>query len=413
MSSSLSRTSDVDTSAVEIEKDDVTGRTILFVIPWDVEALGGVNQVVVNLIRQTRRSDSFKGVLVENLWKNRQPSAVASSGVPIVRMRLLSPCSSSHPLRAALRFLGELPASLYRLRRTLRKNRVAMVNVHYPSPAALHFYILRMLRLYRGKIVLSVHGQDVAGAARSKGFSRACWRSLFRLADRIVACSGALAGEVVAFDAELSGRVVVIHNGVDEQVMKDSRDASFVLPELDDTPYILNIATFEQKKGQDVLVDAFRRLASEFPQHRLVLVGRSGETVDGLKRQISQYGLDDKVYVYEDVPHKHVAAFLENASLFCLPSRIEPFGIVLLEAGLFNIPIVATRVGGVPEIIEDGLHGRLVEAEDSEALAASMHASLSDPETSARYADTFRRRVVEEFTWDKAFSRYVALIDNQ
>jgi len=413
MSSALSRASDASKRSAAEVGTVASSRTILFVIPWDVEALGGVNQVVLNLIRQTKQSDSFRGVLIENHWGKRGVSAVAATGEPIVRMRLLSPCSSSHPMWALLRFFGELPASLYRLHRIVRANRVAMVNVHYPSPAALHFSILRLLNAYKGSFVLSVHGQDVASAARSNGFKRLCWQSLFRRADKIVACSGALAREVLAFDPALAPRVTVIHNGIDRQAMEDGRDRSFTLPELDATPYILNIGTFEQKKGQDVLIEAFLRLADDFPQHRLVLVGRSGETVAGLRRQIKEHALEDRVLLYEDVPHRHVAAFLERASLFCLPSRIEPFGIVLLEAGLFNVPIVATRVGGVTEVIEDGVHGRLVAADEPEALASAMREILSDPETRVRYARNFRSRVLEEFTWDRAFNEYAALVDER
>lgn len=406
MTASLLRSSHAIESepvAVASGHSDVASSTILFVLPWSVEAIGGVNQVVINLIRQTEKGGLFRGLLLENRCGSFESSVAFGGGIPTIHLELRCPT-------VLLRFLAALPATLWRLYRLLTKHRVAVVNVHYPSPAALHFCILRMLRIYRGKVILSVHGQDVATAAQTAGFSRFCWNSLFRCADTVVVCSAAMAGEVAAFDPQAAKRVVVIHNGVDHENLEDQRDRDFSVPELAGAPYVLSIGTFEHKKGHDVLIDAFARIAPEFPRHRLVLVGRSGRTVSDLRRQIAQGGLEGRVLIYENVPHRNVPAFIERASLFCLPSRVEPFGIVLLEAGVFGIPIVASRVGGVVEVMEDGVHGCLVEPDEVEPLAAALRQQLLDREQGFRCALRFKRRVLQEFTWDKAFKQYLKLL---
>ena len=98
------------------------------------------------------------------------------------------------------------------------------------------------------------------------------------------------------------------------------------------------------------------------------------------------------------------------AAVFCLASRAEPFGIVLLEAGAFRCPVVATAVGGIPEILEQEVTARLVPPDDPAALATQLRRSLCEAEGARRLAEALHERVLSEFSWRNAHRAYMRLV---
>src|SRR5262249_1147568 len=110
--------------------------------------------------------------------------------------------------------------------------------------------------------------------------------------------------------------------------------------------------------------------------------------------------------------HAQVARFFDRATAFCLPSRAEPFGIVLLEAGAFRLPVVATRVGGIPEIVEDRVTGLLVPPDDAGSLADALVRVLTDSDFAASAGRGLHDRVRAVFSWRRAYDAYRALLFN-
>lgn len=386
------------------------GPGILYVIPWPIDAVGGVNQVVTNLIRQGAETRLSRPVLLENCPATDIPREVPVPYLPVVvRFRFRTPFDTCRPLRTTLAFLLKAPVTLIRLRALLRHHSISAVNVHYPTLAALHFRLLRLMGLYQGRLALSFHGLDIRAAAESGGLERLAWLSLLRGADHITACSHALAKEIAAFYPGCRDRIVVIHNGVAPDTLLTPAPNAPVPPALKGLRYVLNVGTFEHKKGQDVLLEAFRSLAGDFPDLHLVLVGRTTPFLNALKDRLSALGLARRVLIFADVPHEQIAPFFASATAFCLPSRAEPFGIVLLEAALFDLPVVATSVGGIGEIVRGGQDGALVPPGDPVALATALRAILTDTATAGLLAESLKRRVMESFTWRTAFLRYLEL----
>jgi len=96
--------------------------------------------------------------------------------------------------------------------------------------------------------------------------------------------------------------------------------------------------------------------------------------------------------------------------VFCLPTRLEPFGIAYLEAMMHRLPVVATRVGAVPDMVLEGQTGRLVEPGDAAALAAALIDVLGDPATARRYGEAGFVRATETYTWQRVGQRIRALV---
>jgi glycosyltransferase involved in cell wall biosynthesis len=142
----------------------------------------------------------------------------------------------------------------------------------------------------------------------------------------------------------------------------------------------------------------------------LVLIGRAGGAERDLQNLAGQLGIAADVLFVENVPHPQVGVYLEHAKVFCLPSRAEPFGIAILEAGAYRRPVVASRVGGIPEIIVDDETGLLTEPGDPEGLAASLGRILSDPDLARSLGERLYGNVVENFSWKRAYREYRELI---
>jgi glycosyltransferase involved in cell wall biosynthesis len=217
------------------------------------------------------------------------------------------------------------------------------------------------------------------------------------LADRIVAVSQAIARDLVERYRIDAARTVVIHNGIDAWAFRPARDAAAVRAEMRVPPgrrVVVMAGRMTPQKGWDVLFQAAARLASARDDLFWLLVG-DGPLRPALTRRAGELG----VRACFAGARADMADLLGCADVVVLASRSEGLPFTLLEAMALGKPVVATRVGGVPEVVEDGRSGRLVPPEDPAALAAALAAVL-DGDDAAAMGARGRARVESAFTLD-------------
>jgi glycosyltransferase involved in cell wall biosynthesis len=381
----------------------------LFVLPWEPASASGVNQVVLNLFHEFETHGDMRPLLLIQSWKHGEPEIEKTGQRTYIRFRIRSTESASGTLRGFLAYCLLLPVELWKLARVLRVNEVVVVNVHYPGLAITSFSLLRLLGAYQGKLVLTFHGLDFKLAAEAGGWRRALWKWNGLRADTITACSHALANELGQEFPEWKNRIRAIHNGLDvERFVAEAESAMELDSTLKGTRFILNVGTYESKKGQDVLIRAFKRIASRFPDVLLVLVGNMGPTRGALGALVEELQLTERVVFRENVDHANIGAYYRNATVFAMPSRSEPFGIAILEAAAFGVPVVASRVGGVPEIIASPECGILVEPDDPIQLGEALEGLLVEPARATAMAASLKRRMVRCFSWTAAYRKYLS-----
>lgn len=406
--------SDTPPSMTNTESKQICSRPPhwLFVLPWDLRHIGGVNEVVRNLASEFHRIQPRSSTVVNTEYGADRPIyQIGEDPYEIIRYTLRAPFASKRPVRQMMAFLYHLPRTLYHLRSLLNKREIDAVNVHYPSLSSLVLLIACRLFRPRRSLILSFHGADMHHFRDSLSrISRLAWRILLNGADHLVFCSHALLRDMTETYPAFAAKATVIHNGINVSNLLVKAENDEIPEALIGKQYVLNAATYEHKKGQDVLLRAFALLRADFPELFLVMMGRNAGTKDSLSKLARELAIAHRTLFLENVDHGTVLAAMQQAQVFVLPSRREPFGIVLLEAGLFDTPIVASRTGGITEILDDGHTALLVDPDDSQQLGNAIASCLADSTAAAQRAVKFRQRVITQFQWEKSAAQYIALV---
>jgi glycogen synthase len=162
------------------------------------------------------------------------------------------------------------------------------------------------------------------------------------------------------------------------------------------------------QKGFDLALTALAAIIHRFPDIRLTVAGDGPERL-ALERQANELNLTGFVNFIGWVSPDKVPELFDTATIILMPSRWEGFGLVALEAGLMARPVIATRVGGIPEVVAHKETGLLVESEKSEALANALVFLLTHPDQAAQMGSAGRRRAEKLFSWERCVEDYDAL----
>ena len=305
---------------------------------------------------------------------------------------------------APLRYLGTLAQALTRgrsgladfvragwLAAQLRDDGVQHLHSHFiSSPADVAALAARLLAL---PFSISAHAKDIylsePGALRRK----------LSAAQFTVTCTEA--NRQVLSDIAPRAAVHRMYHGIDHALFHPRRR---VLPA--EVPLIVSVGRLRAKKGLDTLVDACALLRQRGQDFACEIVGY-GEERDALHARIERLGLADRVRLVGKLAREQVIERYARAAVYVQPSRIAADGDrdgipnVLLEAMAMGVPVVATRVSGIPELVDDGVNGVLVEADDASALAAAIARLLAQPALCADFGCRARATVTERFDNDR------------
>ncbi len=225
---------------------------------------------------------------------------------------------------------------------------------------------------------------------------------LARRADAVVTCSQAMRGEVAGlFDLDPDG-VTVVHNGIDPTGWPRARAIT------DGPPTLLYLGRLEWEKGVHDLVAALPAIRRAHPGTRLLVAG-TGSCSDWLAERARTARVRRSVRLLGHVDDATLRDLLASADAAVLPSRYEPFGITALEAAAAGAPLVASRAGGLGEVVVDGVTGLSFAPGDVPGLAAAVVRCLDDPAAARTRADAARARLDTDFAWPAIAAETAAL----
>jgi starch synthase len=263
--------------------------------------------------------------------------------------------------------------------------------------------------LYRIPFVLTLHSMEPLRPWKADqlgtGYLLSSWieRTAVEAADRVIAVSAQMREDIIAHFAVDPARVVVIHNGIDPDRFRrtEARDALArrgVRP-----PYVLFVGRITDQKGIFHLLEAAPELP---PGVQLVLCASAPDTPEierRLRDALPRH--PNTVWIGEMVSVEEVVQLYSHAAVFCCPSVYEPFGIINLEAMACETPVVASAVGGITEVVHDGVTGILVPPARPDDLAGAIRRLLDHPEDARAMGRAGRKRVEERFSWASVAER--------
>lgn len=330
-------------------------------------SLGGVEELVRELAHAYRHR-GHDVLLITNRWPRSLPPEDSLDGIEMYRFPLRTPAAS---VKAWISYRVSTRAVQKKVDSLLKDRSIDLLHVQCVGPNGL--YALRASVRLGLPLVVTTQGEITMDAGRlyqRSQFMNDVLRSLCQRADAVTAVSQKTADDLLTQIGAAPLPIKVIFNGTSVNQFASAP------PLHHDRPYLSAVGRLTPEKGFGVLIEAFAR--SNVKTHDL-LIGGSGPQEHDLRDLISQYRLDGQVHLLGRLDRGHVAALHAGADLFVLPSVVdEGFPLACIEAMSSGKAVVATRTGGIPELISDGQNGILVEKGDIASLANSIARLVAD-----------------------------------
>lgn len=273
-----------------------------------------------------------------------------------------------------------------------------LIDAHYVYPDG--YAALKVAKTLGVPLVVTARGTDINLYPNLPGIRNKI-RKVLREADAVIGVSHALVDRMIKLGAS-PDRCHYIPNGVDLNAFHPINGSSSGYP----AQRLLAVGNLKPEKGFPLLLEAIKILTSEHPDLRLSIVG-SGPEESRLRAKCSQLGIQDHITFLGSIPHSEMPEHYRRADAFCLSSLREGCPNVIMEALASGIPVAATKVGGVPELVRDGLNGFLAKDLSPEAIAHAITQVIER----AWIPDEIRS-TVEGRSWEKVADEIQGVFQN-
>lgn len=258
----------------------------------------------------------------------------------------------------------------------------------------------------RKKVIFSVHGWAFNEQRNpvSKLVIKIVYLITITLSDKVILVSEALKNQIRHWPQK--NKLEVVHNGIPfkeplkKQAAREALVKQFpVLANCAESTWLLSVSELHKNKGIDVGIASLAELRDQRKELPHYIVFGDGDERWRLEKLIQSYNVQDFVHLLGFV--ENAQQYISSGDIYILPSRTEALGYVLLEAGLAKVPVIATRVGGVPEIIESGFSGLLVPANSGTTLAVAIEKMLSENKMLKEMGENLHKKVSTSFSLEE------------
>jgi len=299
------------------------------------------------------------------------------------------------PGQSSLAYIRDIPA----MRRVVNEFGPDIVHAHYATGYGLWGSSQQIAPL-----IVSVWGTDVADALKKRSSVGLIVRRSLREARFVTATSRFLMNQTITLEPEVAGKIDVVPFGVpipDEQDL--DRDMN------DDAPITVVFAKlFLPNYAPDSVVKAFAAAYKKIPRLRLVMLG-GGEMKSELEQLADTLDVTSAATIRGWVEPEDAQRIIRQSDIFVMPSQSESFGVAAVEAASYGLPVIASDVGGVPEIVDDGVTGILIKPGDEAGLAQAIIRLATDKDLRRSMGEAGRRLVAEKYDFEKCLDRMEAV----
>jgi len=345
--------------------------------------IGGV-EVLASKVLPALRKRGYEYIVIASKTHTSLPDEARLNGIPIYRF----PFHNNVTDKSIDHFV-EIRQKVAALKRAF-----APSLVHINMVGVDNLFHLSTANLYPASTLVTLHGRWSSQSDSIAGHT-------LRAADWVAGCSAAILNEGKKLAPEITPRSSIIYNGVQAPSLAPA-PLSFAAPRL------LCLGRLHPDKGMDVALAAFATIAHRFPRARLVVAG-DGATRSDLEQQACDLHISRAVEFVGWIAPDQMPALINDSTMLLMPSRDDSLPLVALEAAWMARPVVASRVGGLPEVVVDQQTGLLFESEDIGGLANAVSFLLDNPEAAKKMGQAARDRMQTVFSWEKHVDAYDAL----
>ena len=384
-------------------------QSVLTVTPYFLHVRGGVTTMVRTLTRHLKAT--WRTSVVVTAEEVSDPIDVESSS-PVFRARLRRIYDPRHAVKAFFGWLFYLIPVLREVSHIIAATQPSLLHLHFAT-SDLHYFRI-VCRLRGLPYVVTLHGSDVIRFCEQKLIDRILIRYTLTGAARVIAVSEQLARQAEQQMPWLCGRLSVIPNGVDiaqvaqAQAQAQAQSGTKSSAPWQDNSYFISVGGLLPIKGHDVLINAWPIVRREFQDLHLVIVG-DGPLRQSYRELIERLGCNERVWIIGEVPYEQIWSLMRKARALIMPSRNEGLSYAILEAGVNALPVIATNVGGNPELITDGKSGLLIPPDDPDAIARAIGRLLNEPGIAGTFGRNLQRTVEQRYPASKMVNDYASL----
>lgn len=338
--------------------------------------------VITTQLPDTKRKETYKGINI-----HRFPSKVLRD--------LPDPLPPPYPITPSL---------------TLQmKNKIKEIDpdiIHTHNRFFVKWNAPQLFRfLFRKPVFMTLHNARTVGINRETDFlgqiyDETLGKIIMKKSDRLIANSKDTLDKTAPSNMS-EHKKEVIYNGIDTSKYSPSHEHD-IKEELSLDKYTLTVSRLVKQKGLDYMVEALpdivKEMETDSSNYKHVVIGQGPEK-EALKEQAEELGMEENLHFTGFVPEEKMTDYYTQADAFILPSLYEPFGIVLVEAMACETPVIATRAGGIPEVMEDT--GMLIDKKSPEEITEKTLEVIENPDKAEEIGKEGRERAKEKFEWDK------------
>lgn len=389
--------------------------------------LGGVQEAASRLAQEFKKKGHNVTVITQRYPRTLKKKEVIEE-IPVCRILFPTLILSDLKLIIFLKYISGLllvPFAFFRLLYLLQQEKPDVVYLHFVGIGAL--YLLACRAFIPFKMIVTLHGDDVEGLPFRYRFHKRLLAKTLRNADFVTACSNYLLEKAQTLCPGIKEKCTAIHNGVD---LSDSEQA---MPYKHVSHYFFAAGRFVHKKGFDILLEAYRTILDSGHDIDLILAG-DGPERENLITLTAKLGIPFKfknanwsnecaesnkssknacsrLLFWSVASRFEMASLLKGAEFVVIPSRLEPFGIIALEAFAAGKMVVASRTGGLVEIVKHGVNGFLVEPEDPEQLAQHI-VRLLKSKRDRLAMESNAMETASRFSWANTAKTYLSILEH-
>ena len=379
--------------------------------PTRGEATYGLQPVFVNLSEEQARMGYEVHVIAR-----RGPGQQPSESVKGVQVHRVPDPFNLTAFNASLRLIRGEKGWVFHAHATTGIF-LSLARSCFPTPLVCHSHGTTRSH----SVPLTVDGGEVKAGSPGSSTSLHASRERFfwSRGDRLLVVSKAVMNDVAEFYGISPRRIRTVYNGVDPRVFSPSDQGPLPqqVADLEGKQIILFVGHFGLRKGIFFLIRAMKQVKQEYPGAHLVCVGGAPRWLGRtdyrqlLKDEMARNGVEDRVTLLDAVKHTELVEFYRHSEIFALPSYYEAFSKVVVEAMACSKPIVASRTGAIPELVDEGESGFLVPFGASDVIAEKLCLLLGDRELRTSMGRRGRERVQSQFTWRAVAERTKSAYD--